>query len=283
MTVNYYVGLSGSGKTTLAYSWLNEGEVVIDSDSMRRKIFGNENCQSHNALLFETMLKDTIYWLRKGYNVHYVATNLVMKHRVHFIQEVRRSLPETTFNCVVCIAPVEECKRGNRMRDRQVPENIIDRQLKSFQMPLKKEGWNSVSVVKTRDFHGYDFIMELREKIANFGEQHNKWHTLTLKEHSDKVAQALRDNDELMLAAIWHDLGKVFTKTIGSDGYWHYYNHENVSAYYALLLELPLTSVYIINYHMIFIKHNNKIVKMLNPELLNMLKMFAQADAAAHK
>lgn len=283
MIVYFYVGLSGSGKTTLAYSCLNDNEVVIDSDEMRRKLFGDENYQGNNELLFATMLKDTIYWLKKGYNVHYVATNLTIKHRMAFIRNVKEKVPETEFKCVVCVTPVEECKKWNKMRERVVPEFIIDRQLKNFQIPLKGEGWDSISIIKTRDFHGYDFADELRQKIENFGSQHSKYHSLTLKEHSDKVADLLKDDgDEFVLAAKWHDLGKIFTKTEGEDGYWHYIGHENVSAYYALMLELPLESVYIINYHMIMLKNNKRVIKILDAGLWNKIVLFSAADREAH-
>lgn len=59
---------------------------------------------------------------------------------------------------------------------------------------------------------------------------------------------------------LYHDIGKVFTKTVGLDGVAHYYNHENIGAYMYLTDAISnnryvdnyalLQNVFLINYHM---------------------------------
>ena len=98
-------------------------------------------------------------------------------------------------------------------------------------------------------------------------EQDTPFHKLTLDKHSEKVAdefEKLLNNkymfERLRDGALYHDIGKVFTKTVGLDGVAHYYNHENVGAYMDLTDAISsnryidnydlLQNAFLINYHM---------------------------------
>lgn len=66
------------------------------------------------------------------------------------------------------------------------------------------------------------------ENLKNF-EQNNPFHCYDVYEHSLNVMQNTPSNISLRLAALLHDTGKFFTKTIDKDGCFHFYGHAKVS------------------------------------------------------
>lgn len=77
--------------------------------------------------------------------------------------------------------------------------------------------------------------------------QNSKYHQYELFEHIIKVMENVPADLELRYAALFHDLGKPSTKTLGADGYNHYYRHEIVSAEIAekRLTELKFSNKFI--------------------------------------
>lgn len=59
--------------------------------------------------------------------------------------------------------------------------------------------------------------------------QENIHHQYDLFEHTMEVLSKSPKDLEIRLAAIFHDLGKLYTKSIGDDGQAHYYGHEKIS------------------------------------------------------
>lgn len=60
-------------------------------------------------------------------------------------------------------------------------------------------------------------------------DQESKYHDKTVYYHILDVVSKTEADLGLRLAALFHDLGKPTTKTIGEDGYGHFYMHEKVS------------------------------------------------------
>ena len=111
-------------------------------------------------------------------------------------------------------------------------------------------------------------------------------------------------------AASWHDIGKLLTQTFDNDKIAHYYSHENVSAYYYLLInaedfsddvfltmglrelydmrvahEHRLNVAWLITHHMDFFKSSeylNKVKKRVDPMLWERLNWLHECDLAAH-
>lgn len=74
----------------------------------------------------------------------------------------------------------------------------------------------------------------LPELVQTIGIEQNSYHFGDVFEHSMKVLENVSNINgslELRLAALFHDLGKIKTKTIDENGNVHFYNHENVSAF----------------------------------------------------
>ncbi len=253
----FYMGLSGSGKTTTAYQFAlhNPNCVVLDSDALRQELLGNATSQENNALIFSTMFSRTIEGLRQNRDVFYVATNLTMKRRIQFIQNVRTQVPSAILHCVIINTPLFTCLEWNKQRDRIVPDDVILRQVRSWQTPIKEEGWDTIGIITPQSYDVDAFALEIQTAVLNFGSQENEHHTLSLYDHGRRcyeLATSAQVPYVLRRAALWHDCGKIYTKE-----YWptkddnaHYPNHANVGAYLCLNMGLPRYVAVLVNYHM---------------------------------
>ncbi|MDO5027357.1 MAG: HD domain-containing protein [Tissierellia bacterium] len=72
-------------------------------------------------------------------------------------------------------------------------------------------------------------IIEDLHKAKGFS-QDTIHHKYDLFDHTMSVLSFLPKDLELRLAAIFHDLGKLYTKFIGKDGQAHFYGHDKLSA-----------------------------------------------------
>ncbi|HEX6971435.1 MAG TPA: HD domain-containing protein, partial [Limnochordia bacterium] len=70
----------------------------------------------------------------------------------------------------------------------------------------------------------------LPELAACAGLSQNEYHAYDVFEHSVRTAARVRPDVALRLAALWHDIGKGPTRSLGPDGRVHFYGHERVSA-----------------------------------------------------
>lgn len=192
------------------------GYHVHSSDELRRELIGDINSQDKNAYIFEVLHKRIKKDLSNRISCVYDATNLSMKRRKAFLDELKK------FNCIKrCIlfaVPLEVCKERNMERDRKVPDEVFDKMLKSFWVPMKYEGWGDIQISVIRDYK-YNYPIY---KAYNF-DQRNSHHSMTLFNHMLQTAIYIcKNSDEqfkntqryrnLVWAAHNHDIGKVKLK-----------------------------------------------------------------------
>jgi predicted kinase len=138
------VGLPGSGKS----KYLRDlGVNAISSDDTRLQLIDNEEDQSIHPQVFATMryLLDLRLALRRP--VTYIdATNLTRRDRRAFLDLARKhgASAEALFFDV----PVAICKAQNALRERTVPENVIDLMAARLVPPSLSEGFSRVDVVR---------------------------------------------------------------------------------------------------------------------------------------
>ena len=258
-------GIPGSGKSTYAKRLTVEENFIVHSSDKIREELGDVNDQSRNEEVFKILHKRIKDDLQSGKNVVFDATNLNRKKRISFIKELKNISCKKI--CVVMATPWEFCLAQNFSRERHVPEDVISRMYKSFQMPSIREGFDEVIVHYEREEWEtyYGSIEEYVESLINF-EQENSHHTLTLGNHMLGAAEYLyakKDSDvfmDVIYAAYSHDIGKPDTKSflnskgkITSEA--HYYSHNNIGAYKSLFFKYPkcINKEYIallIEYHM---------------------------------
>lgn len=252
------VGLSGSGKSTIATQIANENPntIIVSSDVIREELTGNENDQSKNEDVFKIFHKRIREYLIKEINVIADATNLTMKSRRAILMNTL-GLKVNKICCVI-VKRFEQCKIDNSNRLRVVPERVIEKQLRSFQIPFRQEGWNKIIF--------YNFInckqkciSEMIYEMRGF-EQKNPHHTMNLYNHSMFTYSHFvkyEYSKEINLAALLHDYGKLYTQTFDENGVAHYFEHPSVSSYYILenLIgnykdDTLLNMCFLANYHM---------------------------------
>ena len=233
-------GLPGSGKSTYCDQYKDDKNyVIISSDSVREEL-GDINDQSKNTEVFKIVHNKTKEALKNGYNVIQDCTSLNRKRRIHFIRhELKDILCEKV--CMLFATPYETCLKNNANRDRKVPEDVIKRMVKSFEVPCKQEGWDDIQIVwwdYRKEFNIYSDLLKWKKLSHN-----NIHHSLSVGDHMINAAYYnycnYPINYKLHIALLMHDCGKPFTKSyVDRNGNKsveaHYYQHENVSSYMSL-------------------------------------------------
>lgn len=307
------VGLPGSGKSTYAESLKAKGYHIHSSDAIREELTGDVNTQDKNTEVFSMLhsrIKDD---LKSGISCVYDATNMSMKRRVAFLKELKKI--NCIKECVLFLIPIEECKKRNVQRKRKVPDEVIDKMVGQFDVPMEYEGWDEISI-ETDKTISYDY--PIGDTIGF--DQENSHHSLTLYDHMKKSSTYIENNyirttnplhhydimrySRIARAAYNHDIGKLITKTfINSKGEVtkdaHYYGHDRAGAYLYLLgrvcddyLYLENDDWYIaslINWHMRpylgwkqseRAKERDK--KLIGEKMYEDIMILHEADLAAH-
>lgn len=261
---NLYMGLPASGKSTIAHKRLGNDAVIIDSDAVRERILGSINDQKHNSIVFDHMLKETCECLARGISVCYVATNLSSRRRIDLLANLRKKFPDIEYNCYVIVTPIDVCHERNSTREKRVPTYVIDRMARQFEPPLPAENYDNIYIINNfKDTQEYRFKYD--KMLYAYGDQGNSHHKYTLYGHckvcgelayhyfntEDKVAS--HDEADVIFAAYWHDVGKIFTATRWEkDNYaeTHYPNHSNISSYLILTMGFNLHTAQLAFSHM---------------------------------
>ena len=284
VTQNKYivmVGLVGSGKSTRAEEIKNYLEdmdkkngivrdtVILSSDAIREEITGDVNCQTRNDEVFSLLhrrIKDNI----GKNNVIFDATNLSTKSRIVAMNCVKKF--ECFKLCYVMTTPLNICKRQNANRERVVPVEVIDKQVRSFQIPYWEEGWDEIVLDRwpKEVINSLKVGWNIRDdkdilfKIMTGFNQRNSHHVYTLDEHcwrtAVQVGKRYWKNRPMMRAATIHDIGKLYTGELKEDGVNYSYKGHHSYGTYCLLQNIDylgfnnlndvLECLFYVNYHM---------------------------------
>lgn len=244
----FLVGLPGSGKTTYANSISNV--EVFSSDLIRKELFKNEEDQSNNKLVFNTLHERIKLSLEQKKDVVYDATNVTEKNRIKFLKEIKNI--DCNKICILILTDYDICLKNNNSRERKVPEEVIKNMYLKFDIPQYREGWDEIKIISKFDFDKSYDITDTMETLRRIPHD-NPYHQKTIGNHICAVTNDIVKSCEKVLpleelwrlqeVAFYHDIGKSFTKTFqNSKGeitdIAHYYGHENVSAYMYLLYKL---------------------------------------------
>jgi putative nucleotidyltransferase with HDIG domain len=282
-------------------------EVVLhSSDAIRGELFGDPGSQENNALVFETMHKRVKEDLRAGKTVIYDATNITRKARKGAINLAHPTYD--TVECHVVWADPHECIRRDGLRDRKVGPEVINKMLRRWQSPWKDEGFDKIRLTLNQD--NFDQVQYIATMTSNMHIPHdNPHHTLGVWEHcvqaQSNIKQIINDYKNLdtkllLTAALWHDIGKPWTKGYKADketglinySHAHYYDHHCVGGYlaYGLFAELVMypseqedacfISWLVANHMEPFFE--SKYYKTLNSQLKGYIDALHAADLTAH-
>lgn len=256
------VGLPASGKSSWAnehrgfyrypdkdYTWWFSSDIIRQAHNLK-----------DNNKVFNIVHKKVFAALERGDNAIYDATNISRKRRVAFLKDLEQRKIDCQKVCLLFLTPVYLCKERNAERkgNARVPEEVIDRMLRQFQLPMMSEGWDEIRIETSQINTVFEASAWIKEfgysKMEIFGgkvdmEQENEHHNLTLVEHQKHtmmraatLGKPIFDYgaaEVLLKAARYHDIGKFWTKTkTEGDANAHYYTHENVGAYEFLIFLL---------------------------------------------
>ena len=227
------VGLPGSGKSYYANKLLEEATnptVILSSDNYRKKLFGDENDQTHNEQVFKTLYQDIRKYLISHVDVIFDATNTSLKSRLRIMKEIEGI--ECDKEAYVICTPIEECIERDKNRERSVGEEVIWKFVRSFQCPQTYEGFWEIYLLGMKEYDG-KALRKIYTKMLQFN-QGNPHHIYNLFEHCSRLARYWPENSVEEKAALVHDIGKLFTRSVDEKGISHYYNHDSVGAYYIL-------------------------------------------------
>ncbi len=294
------VGLPGAGKSTYCKS--HPDYIHISSDALRKEL-GFEAGEG-TAVVFSEMMIRTKEALGKGQTVIWDATDLTRKRRMGTLAQLNKyDVPK---HCICFTEPIDVCIRRNNGRTGfdKVPESVIYNMAKCFEVPNEYEGFNEVRFIQTVE--GINPVEYLKE--AKDFEQDNPHHDMTLYEHINATYECAcelvkesslseRMKENVRLAALYHDIGKLYTKdyhdTKGNEtDIAHYYRHENIGAY----MYLSSASKYkdkevvstLINWHMRpYLKNMSEKKReaertMLGAEFCMALDILHEADVNSH-
>ena len=249
------VGLSGSGKSTIATQVANENPstVIVSSDAIREELTGNYEDQEHNEEVFKIFHDRIRKNLENKMNVIADATNLTMKSRRAIMMKINGLNVRKV--CVIIPKPFEQCKKDNLHREHPVPDFVLDKQIRKFQIPFKEEGFNEIIIHNLLNNYEPNDIPDMR----GFN-QKNPHHTMDLFEHCKYASRLFCTKysypARFRIGALYHDLGKLSTQTFDENGIAHYYQHhcygsyQYMTAMYHVDSDVVLDTCFLINYHM---------------------------------
>lgn len=232
------VGISGSGKSTRAEECYPNA-VIVSSDEIRERVFGDVNDQTHNGKVFDVMFRESVAALNAGEDVVYDATNLSSKRRKALLRNVAAAVGcELDYIAHVVVTIYENCITRNNNRERKVPEEVIKRQFLSFEVPTEMEGFNRVIIDNTDSLEKrVEYTTTLMEQMSAMNHD-NPHHPDSVFMHSTGVMRTMLSECPTYLPpefvgqlGFYHDTGKVYTKTFDEKGIAHFYSHDAPSAY----------------------------------------------------
>ena len=304
ITFNMMIGLPYSGKSYFVNKYKAENDEYISSDEIRKELYGDESDQTNPNKVFEIMYKRTCKALSENKSVWYDATNIKSKYRSHLLNSLKHKFSDVHYKCYVMCTPFKILLIRQQNRDRFVPAIVIDKMIRQFEVPMYYEGWDEIELVRMPDIvtrFNADRYLETNKNVAH----DNPHHTLNIfehmqlastKYHEDMVKENNVEEHVIYNTLKYHDIGKYYCKTfIDAKGIKsniaHYYNHENVGAYYILTSNITnsdytlLIIAWLINNHMKFYINgiSNWINKYNIPQsLIDKLEIVHKYDMEAH-
>ncbi len=201
-------GIPGAGKSTWAAKKNKEGFNHHASDEIRKEIDLSPD-GTRNSEVFEILGKRVRNDLLNGRSCIYDATNLIRKYRIAFLETLKNIDCEK--RCVLFLCPVNVCKERNSKRTgvARVPDQTYDKMLRSFELPDRYEGFDSVELIIGNEPHKSDMqFINYPEKDENGNitiqelsfsginpkdyialSQDNSHHSCTLGEHMLKAGK----------------------------------------------------------------------------------------------
>jgi len=156
------IGLPGSGKST----WFKRHNILpLSSDMVRILLFDDVTEQRYQDLVFSTLRSMLRARLLARRPMNYLdATNLSPHERRSWIKLAHDFGYEA--HAVFFDVPPEVCIERNRRRERNVPEDVMQRMASKLRPPKFEEGFAKITVVRLKKKEGEAPHEEPRQEFA---------------------------------------------------------------------------------------------------------------------
>ncbi len=143
---HFLIGPPGCGKSTFAslLTQFNPNSQIISTDKVRLLLFGDESIQGDWSLIESNIITQMQEAIQSGKSVIYDATNVKKEWRSSLLKQVN-----VRWIAWYLSTPLEVCKKWNKKRSRQVPEEVIEALFRALQanLPDESEGFIAVNIV----------------------------------------------------------------------------------------------------------------------------------------
>jgi len=310
--------------------WLSSDDIrkELSGDEATQLLPNCETVGESHAKVFELLHSRVKENLQKGINVIYDATNTSAKRRTSLLKEMAKHHLAAT--AVYFNTSVGKCIFRDSIRDRSVGEEVIRKMYKGLQVPTYSEGWDLIKFVKFVDPIRVDWRYTVDATLSRFEviehdkffdwlltlapefkpcinlPQDSKHHAFSVSrhiyhamsytyEHYEQVFGMSEGKTEMMLAALFHDVGKGYTKEFNGR-YANFIGHENVSAQIAALvlqrwgydIDTILRVVELVQYHMRLMQYKDvkekvveKFKNFVGEQTFQKLMFLHEADTSA--
>ena len=145
-TLIILAGISGSGKSTFAKLLEEQGWNITCPDRIRAFFYGDESIQGDGNKVFQYAFNNMVEHGKQGYDVIFDATNTTKKARKQVIEKAK---PHFDFILCYYFAPdLTQSIANQKKRERQVPNDVLVRQVQQWQTPSIEEGFDYVCKIK---------------------------------------------------------------------------------------------------------------------------------------
>jgi predicted kinase len=136
------VGIPASGKSTLAGKLLQKGYTIINADTIRFELYGNELEQGNPQDVFALFFERLEALLKDEKEIVVDNTNLKLAHRKQILDRAHK-FGYQDIQLWVLDVPLDVCLQRNAARERKVEEDVLANMFMTFNRsgrPRKEEG-----------------------------------------------------------------------------------------------------------------------------------------------
>lgn len=137
------IGCPASGKSSISKEIAKSFPFeILSADSIREEITGSVEDQSKNKEVFSILYERLKDKLNNGINVILDNTNINKKYRKMVFDEI------SNIDCYkiayLCTKNEEDLYKDNLLKEHPVPDHVIDKFIKMFEMPSLTEGFDKI-------------------------------------------------------------------------------------------------------------------------------------------
>lgn len=166
---HFLVGIPSSGKSTLAKKLLQieKNAVIVSTDAIRALLFGDESTQGDWSLIESEVFQQIEQALSLGKSVIYDATNAKQEWRLSMLEKLGK-YQNAQWIAWHLQTPLFTCLTWNKQRQRQVPEEIIEK-MDMFlyeNPPTLAEGFTAVYHLNLADDNWETKLIEFWKQVS---------------------------------------------------------------------------------------------------------------------